>query len=183
LRKETVRKIANHTLSQSVPPNVITTINGYTKIFVGELIEKARTVQDEWAEAADQAAIAEAEAKAAAGAAKTSAANTNTGNSQTPVPIPTSAPIPTMNPGFNLTTPAGLSLANSQLPANKTFELPPNPHRGPLLPSHLREAFRRYKLDGEGGGVGFSGLSLNGLGIKGSATWSVRGVGGRSLFR
>ncbi|KAI9722923.1 MAG: hypothetical protein M1812_001371 [Candelaria pacifica] len=45
LRKEVVRKITNQTLSQSVPVSVITTINGYTKIFIGEIIEKAREVQ------------------------------------------------------------------------------------------------------------------------------------------
>ncbi|KAI9707689.1 MAG: hypothetical protein M1836_000651 [Candelina mexicana] len=45
LKKETVRKITNQTLSQSVPAAVITTINGYAKIFIGEIIEKARQVQ------------------------------------------------------------------------------------------------------------------------------------------
>ncbi|OAX77350.1 hypothetical protein ACJ72_08354, partial [Emergomyces africanus] len=59
LNKPMVRKIVNQTLSQSVPPNVITTISGYTKVFVGELVEKARTVQEEWAEAADRDAYAE----------------------------------------------------------------------------------------------------------------------------
>lgn len=38
----------NQTLSQSVPQSVITTVNGYTKIFIGELIDRARDVQDEW---------------------------------------------------------------------------------------------------------------------------------------
>ncbi|EEP79020.1 predicted protein [Uncinocarpus reesii 1704] len=46
LNKPTLRKIVNQTLSQSVPPNVITTISGYTKIFIGEMVEKARTVQE-----------------------------------------------------------------------------------------------------------------------------------------
>ncbi|KAF1816058.1 histone-fold-containing protein [Eremomyces bilateralis CBS 781.70] len=48
LKKEVVRKLTNQTLSQSVPPSVITTVNGYTKAFVGELVERARQVQVEW---------------------------------------------------------------------------------------------------------------------------------------
>ena len=49
---------------------------------------------------------------------------------------------------------------------------------GPLLPDHLREAFRRYKRDGEAGGTGLEGLSLP-LGVKGAGTARV---GGRRLF-
>ncbi|KAI9822639.1 MAG: hypothetical protein M1827_000358 [Pycnora praestabilis] len=58
LRKETVRKIANQTLSQSVPPSVLTTINGYTKIFIGEIIEKARSIQTQYMAAASSDGIA-----------------------------------------------------------------------------------------------------------------------------
>ncbi|KAL9027844.1 MAG: hypothetical protein Q9196_003689 [Gyalolechia fulgens] len=47
LRKETVRRIVNQTLSQSVPPSVVTGINGYMKLFVGLLIEGARDVQEQ----------------------------------------------------------------------------------------------------------------------------------------
>ncbi|KAF5014345.1 hypothetical protein F66182_14700, partial [Fusarium sp. NRRL 66182] len=73
LRKETLRRIVNHALSQSVPQSVVTVVNGFTKVFIGEIIEKARTVQDEWAKAYDLAALvawereqAELEAAAAA---------------------------------------------------------------------------------------------------------------------
>ncbi|TPR06975.1 hypothetical protein CAN33_0025260 [Aspergillus niger] len=121
LRKETLRRIVNHALSQSVPASVVTTINGFTKVFAGEIIEKARTVQAE----------------------------------------------------RPMSTPMG----------KKDVKLPPNPHRGQLLPSHLREALRRYKRDGEGGGVGFSGLSMGNLGVRGSVTWSAGSVGGRRIFR
>ncbi|KAF2837963.1 TAFII28-like protein, partial [Patellaria atrata CBS 101060] len=48
LKKEIVRKITNQTLSQSVPPSVIITINASTKVFIGQLIDMARTVQAEW---------------------------------------------------------------------------------------------------------------------------------------
>jgi transcription initiation factor TFIID subunit 11 len=43
-----IRKLANHTLSQSVPSSVVLTISSYTKVFLGELIETARRVQIEW---------------------------------------------------------------------------------------------------------------------------------------
>ncbi|KAF2235888.1 TAFII28-domain-containing protein, partial [Viridothelium virens] len=42
LKKETVRRITNQTLSQSVPASVVTTINSFTKVFICELIERAR---------------------------------------------------------------------------------------------------------------------------------------------
>ena len=50
---------------------------------------------------------------------------------------------------------------------------------GPLLPDHFREALRRYKRDGEGGGVGLAGVSV-GLGVPG--TGAAR-LGGRRLFK
>ena len=60
----------------------------------------------------------------------------------------------------------------------------PNPHRGGLLPDHLREALRRYKGDGEGAGVGFANVSLSMMGLGGSGTWRVgSGSGARRLFR
>ena len=53
------------------------------------------------------------------------------------------------------------------------------PYAGPILPDHLRESFRRYKKDGEGGGVGIGGYSV-GLGLPGAG---VARAGGRRLFR
>lgn len=50
---------------------------------------------------------------------------------------------------------------------------------GPLLPDHFREALRRYKRDGEGGGAGLAGISV-GLGVPG--TGAAR-LGGRRLFK
>jgi transcription initiation factor TFIID subunit 11 len=44
----------NHTLSQSVPASVVTTVSGYTKVMIGELIERARDVQLEWQAAAEK---------------------------------------------------------------------------------------------------------------------------------
>jgi len=131
------QQITNATLSQSVPPSVITTINGYTKIFIGEIIEKARQIQAQYT-------LAES------------------------LSPPSSSPDPPP------TTSNGTTSAHSQ----------PQPHSttvkeaGPLLPDHLREALRRYRRDGEGGGAGLAGLSL-GLGVQGAG--SAR-LGGRRLF-
>ncbi|PGH28889.1 transcription initiation factor TFIID subunit 11 [[Emmonsia] crescens] len=277
LNKPMVRKIVNQTLSQSVPPNVITTISGYTKVFVGELVEKARTVQEEWAEAADRAAYAEyaaalakeeeeededeeevrakSEAEAAT-ATSTQSKATNTildtqaqtrtfesGSSATEAGLPsiiktepkengmaavkeepssasgiktngatltqstttppssaqtqppsqsqtdTKVHTPTASQSFTPTVPNSTSTSPQSQPTPKSkkqkppFKPPPNPHRGQLLPAHLREALRRYKRDGEGGGVGLGGLSMGGTGVKGSFSCGVRGVGGRRLFR
>lgn len=330
LNKPTLRKIVNQTLSQSVPPAVITTVSGFTKVFIGEMIEKARTVASEWAEAADSAAVQEMEkaqkeeedereeqqkankareeaerleeaARRAAltpnGAAQTSATSTSgpadtapaqngtnlpngdtaqlktendTGPrqdtdgvkpeavshengiqsiplhkpqqeqlgtqpqqqitngfpgissqrstpqpqafqpqqrqhqspyAQQPPPIPPQPqqfqqqpsvpPIQTQHPpqpqsSFNQLPPSTQSTVPDTppiSPSKKTRRLPPNPHRGPLMPSHLREALRRNKYSAEGGNVGFSGLSMNGYGVKGSLSWTVRGGGGRRLFK
>ncbi|KAL4927762.1 transcription initiation factor TFIID subunit 11 family protein [Aspergillus undulatus] len=169
LRKETLRRIVNHALSQSVPASVVTTINGFTKVFAGEMIEKARTVQKEWAEAHDQAALARLTQETPT-AEETNQEATN--NEHQAAVKQDSAEAPSAG-AFRI----------SALGGRGTVKLPPNPHRGQLLPSHLREAVRRYKRDGEGGGVGFSGLSLGNLGTRGSVTWSAGSVGGRPLFR
>lgn len=134
LKKETVRRITNQTLSQSVPPNVITTINGFTKVFIGILIEKAREVQSQY-ERAEQS-----------------------------LPSPSSSDKETNTPGN------GGPTTRSQ---RKIQDL------GPLLPDHLREALRRYKKDGEGGGVGVEGTSV-GLGVLGSG---AARLGGKRMFR
>ncbi|GAB1193072.1 hTAFII28-like protein conserved region-domain-containing protein [Aspergillus pseudonomiae] len=198
LRKETLRRIVNHALSQSVPASVVTTINGFTKVFAGEIIEKARTVQAEWAEAHDQAAIAAFEAEEAATMAR--AANASAPGTPGPgTPGPGGLPLvkqESSNPSsFPSTrapgTPVPSGVASPQQSVNGTaqptreriFKMPPNPHRGQLLPSHLREALRRWKRDGEGGGVGFSGLSMGNLGVRGSVTWGAGSIGGRRIFR
>ncbi|KAA6406553.1 MAG: hypothetical protein FRX48_09718 [Lasallia pustulata] len=135
LRKETVRRIANQTLSQSVPPSVITTINGYTKVFIGNLIERAREVQQQYADA-------ETDAEATL-----------------PSPPPSFAEDARGNGGNN----SNGSFPNVELPDT----VKKNRDRGPLLPDHLREALRRYKRDGEGGGAGLAGFAYKGAMIGG----------------
>lgn len=198
LNKPMVRKIVNQTLSQSVPPNVITTISGYTKVFVGELIERARTVQEEWAEVEDRNAIEEIKRERSKKREKESSKTPDTidqemadseeiaaenGERETqktsadepPEEGTTAAQPETSQTGEH----ADESADEESIPQHA---LPPNPHRGPLLPQHIREALRRYKHDNEGGGVGFSGLSMGSLGVKGSYVWG-QGGGGRRLFR
>ena len=153
-------QITNQTVSQSVPPNVITTINGYTKTFIGILIERAREVQEQWA------------------------------SLETPPSTPPKVPIDatdfsSQNPNndiFQAASPmdavdqlSHAATANEQQAAQK----PKQPDLGPLLPDHFREALRRHKRDGEGGGTGLQGVST-GLGLPGSG--SAR-LGGRRLFR
>lgn len=207
LRKETLRRIVNHALSQSVPASVVTTVNGFTKVFAGEVIEMARTVQAQWAEAHDLAARDAFEAEeAAAEAAAQAKASGVTANSKPSTPTPTGTPVPgSASASFSngvkkephdsnsTPTPSIPTHQNSttstphQTPTplrpKREFRPPPNPHRGQLLPSHLREAVRRTKRNGEGGGVGYSGLSLENLGVRGSFTWSSGSGGGRRLFR
>lgn len=212
LRKESLRRIVNHALSQSVPASVVTTVNGFTKVFAGEMIEKARTVQAEWAEAHDQAARAafDAEEAAAEKAAQATATQSRTDESTLGTPGPGSAsgslsngvkkeppgndqarasPHPSPAPGNHVSAPSsqqpGQASVSTAAPARprREFRPPPNPHRGQLLPSHLREALRRSKRDGESGGVGYSGLSLDNLGVKGAFTGNSGSIGGRRLFR
>ncbi|KAI5284681.1 hypothetical protein KEM54_001143 [Ascosphaera aggregata] len=198
LNKAMVRKIVNQTLSQSVPPNVITTISGYTKVFVGELIERARTVQEEWAEVEDRAAIerilqerAEARKKPSLKEPedpdkKIANATSNTTESEKEGTQGRSADASPTDKTVADDVRNNASASSEEHPGDTAsfpqHELPPNPHRGPLLPQHVREALKRYKHDGEGGGVGFSGLSMGSLGVKGSYVWS-QGGGGRRLFR
>lgn len=163
LRKETLRRIVNHALSQSVPASVVTTMNGFTKVFAGEIIEKARTVQMQWADAHDEAA------RTGDHHHPDTSGDHNNGD-----------PKSDEQPDCQGRQPGGPYQTHEAKPPSQPP--PPNPHRGQLLPAHLREALRRYKRDGEGGGVGFSGLSMGNLGVRGSVTWNA-GVGGRRIFR
>jgi transcription initiation factor TFIID subunit 11 len=229
LRKETLRRIVNHALSQSVPQSVVTVINGFTKVFIGELIEKARTVQEEWAEAFDSvaretwereqaeieaAAAAKVEAenkvKAEAEAEKTESkpkseskeedrqpngtttTTTTTRDSQSATPSrdipamlsPAKAPADHQSP-YASTTSTGQQvngISTSAAVPRREFVPPVNPHRAQLLPDHIREALRRYRRNGEGGGTGMSGLSQPNVGVRGAFTWQI-GPTRQRLFR
>ena len=139
---------------------MVVTVSGYTKAFVGILIERAREVQQQWAILG------------------------------TPTPTPKKVPVdPTdfhmANPNNDIYSAesSGSALQDLMKAAQGAAE-PMNQHvertdLGPLLPDHFREALRRYKRDGEGGGVGLAGVSV-GLGVPG--TGAAR-LGGRRLFK
>lgn len=168
LRKESLRRIVNHALSQSVPASVVTTINGFTKVFAGEIVEKARTVQAEWAVAYEQASLAQLDAGEKEEEEQEQGDGEREGKEE--------------GGGANGITNEKAS-TTSRRKQRAESGLPPNPHLGQLLPSHIREALRRYKRDAEGGGVGFSGMSMENLGVKGTYTWNSGSIGGRRLFR
>jgi transcription initiation factor TFIID subunit 11 len=53
INKAHVRRLINYSLSQSVAATIVTAVNGCTKIFVVDLIERALKVQMEWQAAAE----------------------------------------------------------------------------------------------------------------------------------
>ncbi|KAH7135687.1 hTAFII28-like protein conserved region-domain-containing protein [Dendryphion nanum] len=169
LKREIVRKLVNQTLSQSVPPTVIITVTSYSKSFIGELVDRALTVRDEWAAA------------------------------RTHIPNPNLPPVllqqgfsgphnhrPLAKPSLQDLQNAGLykhqvdptegywkEVAADTPLQDRLKEM----DKGPLTPAHIREALRRYKRDREGGGAGFAGMSLEGV------ERTMARTGGRRLFR
>lgn len=162
LNRSQLRRIVNQTVSQSVASNPLLAISIYAKFFVGEIIERAREVQIQWAQAYEQTrqmnekAMREELDKLEADARR------------------------------SLGRPDEIRARQRKMD-NLKKELEaymPNPHKGGLMPDHLREAVRRYKGDGEGGGVGFGSQSHGLVGVKGSGAWRVgQGNGGKRLFR
>lgn len=128
LNKNVVRRLTNQTLSQSVPGSVVNAIAAYTKLFAGEIIDKAREVQKEWLAASEK--------------------------------------LPTGDKNED-----SFGKDGEGEPKVKERDM------GPLLPDHMREALRRYKLSREGGTVGYTGLSL-----EGKETVAIKNRG-RRLFR
>lgn len=178
LKKETVRKIVNQTLSQSVPPSVITSINAYTKIFIGNLIERARDVQEQYAAAAlplppDEDAPS---SRPNGPSASINASYQHDPTSPTDIDTNPFAQLKEYaSPESPLEPPQPDESTKNRKKKKKNQE-----NLGPLLPDHLREALRRYKKAGEGGGVGMGAQSLVGMGVPGVG--SAR-VGGRRLFK
>ncbi|KAL8865915.1 MAG: hypothetical protein Q9174_006614 [Haloplaca sp. 1 TL-2023] len=229
-RKETVRKIVNQTLSQSVPPSIVTGISGYTKTMLGMLIERARDIQEQNAAAAAAYPSPPLQAEAAGKAIPASSTNQNSIPSATSFassatlplntsfgnqshdalygrpgsgsdtdrppeinhndifgafsspprskepPLPTSLPDPNSNPLDNMdidsNDPTLLNptqdTAASNKPARKRAKIDTK-QLGPLLPDDFREAWRRFKRDGESAGIGQGAMSLMGTGVRGSA--------------
>ncbi|KAI9654778.1 MAG: hypothetical protein M1821_005772 [Bathelium mastoideum] len=186
LKKETVRRITNQTLSQSVPASVVTTINSFTKVFICELIERARDVQMEWMAAEEQLPTddinpywerrarelgKEQHASQATNREAINGHDQSDGNFMIHHSIEDSM---TTIPDSSGT----LTNSESEGDKRKSWVDPVQEmDRGPLTPDHLREALRRYKKDRDGGGAGLQGLSLDGRENTASR------MGGRRLFR
>jgi len=169
LRPPIVRRLVNQTLSQSVPPNVIIAVTSYSKAFIGELVDRALTVRDEWQ------------------AARTHAPNPNLDPrvllnglqepfGHRPGSKPTNAHIQHASLWLNqIDRTEGFWKEISKDAALQ--ERLKQCDKGPLTPAHLREALRRYKRGREGGGAGFAGLSLEG------PERTLARTGGKKLFR
>ncbi|KIW90639.1 uncharacterized protein Z519_08422 [Cladophialophora bantiana CBS 173.52] len=162
LNLATVRRLVNSVVSQSVTSAPLQAVRIYGKWFVGEIVERAREVQIEWAKAYEetrqeerdrrQKELEDREKKQKEG---------NISDQQ-----------------------SRLLATEIERLRREVEEYIPNPHKGGLLPDHLREALRRYKADGEGGGVGFEGSSHGLLGVQGPVAWRVGdGASGRRLLR
>ncbi|KFY35885.1 hypothetical protein V495_07972, partial [Pseudogymnoascus sp. VKM F-4514 (FW-929)] len=61
-----VRRLVNQTLSQSVPSNVVMAVKSVTKVFAGELIERARKIQTQWLAASAESQTEDPDARGAA---------------------------------------------------------------------------------------------------------------------
>ncbi|KAG4306148.1 hypothetical protein PORY_000136 [Pneumocystis oryctolagi] len=48
LDRSSFRRMVNSMLNQSITPNICIVISGFVKVFIGEIIEKARDVQQRW---------------------------------------------------------------------------------------------------------------------------------------
>lgn len=249
LRKETVRRIVNQTLSQSVPPSIVTGIIGYTKLYMGLLVERARDVQAQNAavtaypsppsepQTSETARASQLDPYSTQGAAlparsfesSTTLAfdgpfTTSPDDTQQPqrdnesdidrppeinhndiFDISSSPPRPSdqqfaaasptvglkpAQPPTRQTQSISFDASLSSPPASGQATSPPSQKAngqaktkdlGPLLPNDFREALRRYKRDGEMGGIGHGGLSLMGVGLQGGIA-AGRGKG-RRMFR
>ncbi len=188
LRKPDVRKLVNQTLSQSVPANVVTVVSTYTKTFAGMLLEEARKVQAEWMAAEEKRADGERNSAFerlkkmrqhnAVVDSQASKENTNGTNGHVKVEQSSS---PTLA-GSQADVPSSENTLNGESAvrtcgAGGLSSVIEECDRGPLQPDHLREALRRYKKSRKGGGVGYTGLSL-----EGQQSTAPR-LGGRRLFR
>jgi transcription initiation factor TFIID subunit 11 len=175
LNKSQLKRIVNQTVSQSVTALPLIAIGAYSKFFVGEIVSRALDVQKEWAAAFEdnvkrgREREREREQEQERERERVRKQKDKGDESKATETKATDAKAGDPKNGDNKA---------------KKMAFVPNPHKGGLLPDHLREALRRYKGDGEGGGVGFGSTSLGMMGNQGAGTWRVgSGVGARKLFK
>lgn len=175
LKSGTLKRIVNQTVSQSVTTNPLSAVQWVGKVFVGEIVEGAREVQEEWADAWE---VARWEKWWEREVERRMVKNESGVDGDEHEPEDEEE-------GPNENDLQGKSPTSTLVKPTQDLYSGANPHRGGLLPDHLREAVRRYKANGEGGGVGFGGFSFGGLAVKGEAVPRL-GMGsgnGRRLFR
>lgn len=171
LKRETVRKLVNQTLSQSVPQPVIIAVTTYSKSFIGDLIDRALTVRDEWTVASTHlpngalppALLAQTLQRPSAHIKDDRNKPTNSDITQAGLYLN----------GVDRTEPIWKEVSEDASLQERLQQS----NKGPLTPAHLREALRRYKRDRDGGGAGFAGMSLEGV------ERSAARMGGKRLFR
>ena len=175
LNKTQLKRIVNQTVSQSVTALPLIAIGAYSKFFVGEIVTRALDVQKEWAAAFDANIEKEREREHRRQRQRESEQEQKRKGDEE---------AKEKNTSETKAADAKASAAKIDDAKVKKTELAPNPHKGGLLPDHLRDALRRYKAGGEGGGVGFGNTSLGMMGNQGAGTWRVGGgVSARRLFR
>jgi transcription initiation factor TFIID subunit 11 len=161
LKPEVLKRLVNATVSQSVSTQPLSTVNQFSKYFIGEIVERARDVQLEFAKAYEK--TREEERKWRRKELERLEEKQRSGEVD----------------DYNKILARDIARLRREVD-----EYIPNPHKGGMLPDHLREALRRYRADGEGGGAGFEGLSHGLLGVTGSATWRIGdGAVAKRLFR
>lgn len=162
IEPKNVRRIVNQVMSQSSGEKVVNTVSWTSKLFAGLIVESARDVREEWAEAYEQTRAVEKKWRQKELERLLKKRDEETLGEMEKV----------------------LVTRDIDRLRKEAEQYIPNPHKAGLLPDHLREALRRYKADGEGYGAGMQGASHSLLGVTGSAAYRVGdGTTGRRLFR
>ena len=194
LKTGIVKKLINQTLSQSVPSPIVTSVNAYTKVFIGELVEMARDVQEEWLAAERMSkdpkhpgAVVPVQIQqpqsnvegvngvnGVSDLTPTDQSADTSGKTMSNNALTASPQALSQGTEFSAVSPDGGHDREQGKPSKLNVD---ERDRGPLTPDHLREALRRYKKDREGGSAGFQGLSM--LGREPTASRA----GGKRLLR
>ena len=158
-----LKKLVNGIVSQSVMPVPLQVLGLFVKYFVGEILERAREVQIEYAQAYEETRTLEKKSREEELRALEEKQKT------------------VKQEDFKRVQTLRKDIERLK---KEVEEYMPNPHKGGLLPDHLREALRRYKSDAEGENVGLGGISHGLLGAQGSVASRLGdGVSPRRLFR
>ncbi|KAK5940985.1 hypothetical protein PMZ80_006262 [Knufia obscura] len=175
LSSRVVKRIVNQTVSQSVTDPCARIVQWSAKALATEIVERAREVQAEWAEAMEVGIEKMRKERLRKVQEKEVALEEKERSERHDGPAAE---------GALLEQERRVMQDEIKKLKNEAEKYIPNKHKGGLLPDHLREALRRYKADGDGGGFGFDGLSHPLLGVQGAAAWRMGdGASGQRLFR